>query len=235
MMTERAALPEKGTEFPTEEKVILPFEHHQEYYVEHIEAIPQRPVYHFLKRCMDIVGSLCAIIVFFIPMIVIAIAIKLDSKGPVFYRQERLGLNGKPFEVIKFRSMRQDAEANGAQWSSGEKDPRITRVGHVLRKCRLDELPQFFQTLRGEMTLVGPRPERAVFYEEFEQYVHGFSERLKVKPGFTGLAQINGGYDLQPQEKVLYDLEYIKTQSLWLDIKILFKTVIVVFSHDGAK
>lgn len=235
MKTGSTVLTNQVARSPMETNVILPFEPQKEYYVEHIEDIPCHPIYQFLKRSMDIVGSLCAIIVFLIPMIIIAIAIKLDSKGPIFYRQERLGLNGKPFDVIKFRSMRQDAEAKGAQWSSGDDDPRITRVGRVIRKYRLDELPQFFQTLTGEMTLVGPRPERAVFYEEFEHYIHGFSERLKVKPGFTGLAQISGGYDLEPQEKVVYDLEYIKMQSLWLDIKILLKTVKVVFTHEGAK
>ena len=217
------------------EKVILPYAHDQEFYVEQLDKIPTRRGYRFVKRAVDIVASVCALIVFAIPMIIIAIAIKLDSGGPVFYRQERLGLNGKPFDCIKFRSMRVDAEQNGAQWSEGDEDPRITRVGRVIRKSRLDELPQFFLTLSGKMTLVGPRPERACFYREFEGYIHGFSERLMVKPGFTGLAQVNGGYDLKPEQKIVYDIEYIKKQSLWLDLKILFKTVKVVLCREGAK
>lgn len=216
-------------------KVILPYAHDQEFYVEQLDEIPTRRGYRFVKRAVDIVASVCALIVFAIPMIIIAIAIKLDSGGPVFYRQERLGLNGKPFDCIKFRSMRVDAEQNGAQWSEGDEDPRITRVGRVIRKSRLDELPQFFLTLSGKMTLVGPRPERACFYREFEGYIHGFSERLMVKPGFTGLAQVNGGYDLKPEQKIVYDIEYIKKRSLWLDLKILFKTVKVVLCREGAK
>ena len=217
------------------EKVILPYAHDHEFYVEQLDKIPTRRGYRFVKRAVDIVASVCALIVFAIPMIIIAIAIKLDSGGPVFYRQERLGLNGKPFDCIKFRSMRVDAEQNGAQWSEGDEDPRITRVGRVIRKSRLDELPQFFLTLSGKMTLVGPRPERACFYREFEGYIHGFSERLMVKPGFTGLAQVNGGYDLKPEQKIVYDIEYIKKRSLWLDLKILFKTVKVVLCSEGAK
>ncbi len=131
--------------------------------------------------------------------------------------------------------MRTDAEKGGARWSDGDNDERITPVGHVLRKFRLDEIPQLFCILNGSMTLVGPRPERECFYHEFEKHVHGFIERLKVKPGLTGLAQVSGGYDLSPQEKVVYDIEYIKKRSLFLDIKIMFETVGVVFSHDGAK
>lgn len=215
--------------------VILPYEYEREYFIEPVEKLENKIVYSFVKRLIDIVASLCALIVFAIPMLIVAVAIKLDSKGPVLYFQERLGLNGEPFDCIKFRSMRTDAESNGAQWSAGDEDPRITKVGRVIRKYRLDELPQFFLTLTGKMTLVGPRPERACFYQEFENYIHGFSQRLMVKPGFTGLAQVNGGYDLRPEEKIVYDMEYIKTRSLWLDMKILFKTVKVVFCGKSAK
>ncbi len=217
------------------QKVILPYAHDHEYFVEQISELAPRQGYRFVKRAVDIVASLCALIVFAIPMVVIGIAIKLDSGGPIFYRQERLGLNGKPFDCIKFRSMRVDAERNGAQWSGGDEDPRVTRVGRVIRKSRLDELPQFFLTLNGKMTLVGPRPERECFYREFEEYIHGFSERLKVKPGFTGLAQVSGGYNLKPEEKIVYDIEYIKNRSLWLDLKILLMTVKVVICGEGAK
>ena len=220
-----------------ETKIILPFEREdgKEYFIEDLGRIKRKPFYSFVKRLVDIIAGLLGIIVFAIPMIIIAILVKVDSKGSVFYAQERLGLNGKKIKVLKFRTMCQNAEKNGAQWSGGKNDSRITKVGKKLRDFRLDEIPQFFCIFVGSMTLVGPRPERECFYEEFEKYVHGFSERLKVKPGLTGLAQVNGGYDLKPEEKIIYDIEYIKKRSLWLDLKIMFKTVAVVFTHDGAK
>ena len=128
-----------------------------------------------------------------------------------------------------------DAEAAGAQWSQGDDDPRIFPLGRKLRKTRLDELPQLASIFTGKLSWVGPRPEREIFYNEFETYVHGFHERLKVKPGLTGLAQVNGGYDLQPEEKILWDVEYIKKRSLWLDLKILCKTIKIVLMGTGAK
>ncbi|MBE5753570.1 MAG: sugar transferase [Clostridiales bacterium] len=215
----------------------MPFSYRDDehYYVEDLGVIKKKPFYSFVKRSFDIVVSLLGLIVMALPMLVIAIAIKLNSKGPVFYSQERLGLNGKKFMLTKFRTMRADAEKNGAQWSDGDKDDRITKVGAFLRKTRLDEIPQLWACFVGTLSIIGPRPEREMFYNEFEKHVHGFSERLKVKPGLTGLAQVNGGYDLRPEEKVKFDVEYIKTRSLWLEIKILFKTVVVVFTHDGAK
>ena len=215
--------------------VILPFEKQGEYYIENLGKIKSKPLYAFVKRTMDIVCSLFALLVLLLPMIVIAILIKLDSEGHALYFQERLGLNGKKFNIIKFRTMCSNAEKMGIQWSSGEDDARITSFGKFLRKTRLDELPQFWCILKGDMSLVGPRPEREVYYNEFEKYIHGFSERLKVKPGLTGHAQINGGYDLKPEEKIIYDVEYIKTKSIWVDLKIILGTVRVIFSHDGAK
>ncbi|MBE6790768.1 MAG: sugar transferase [Ruminococcaceae bacterium] len=220
-----------------ETKVILPFEYEEDehYYVEKLGEIPAKPVYSFLKRCIDVVGSVFGLIICFIPMLVIAAAIKLTSPGKVFYSQERLGLNGEKFMLIKFRTMRTDAEKSGAQWSKGKADDRITPIGAFLRKTRIDELPQLWLCLTGKLSLVGPRPERGVFYDEFEKHIHGFSERLKVKPGLTGLAQVCGGYDLRPEEKVVYDVEYIKKRSIFLDIKILFMTVGVILNHDGAR
>ena len=220
-----------------EKAVIMPFSYRDDehYYVEDLGKIKKKPFYSFVKRSFDIVVSFLGLIVMALPMLVIAIAIKTTSKGPVFYSQERLGLNGKKFMLTKFRTMRADAEKNGAQWSDGDKDDRITKVGSFLRKTRLDEIPQLWACFVGTLSIIGPRPEREVFYNEFEKHVHGFSERLKVKPGLTGLAQVNGGYDLRPEEKVKFDVEYIKTRSLWLELKILFKTVAVVFTHDGAK
>lgn len=215
--------------------VILPFEKRGEYYIESLGETANKPVYSFVKRTFDIVASALALLILLIPMLVIAVVVAATSEGGPLFSQERLGKDGKPFCMTKFRTMRKDAERDGAQWSRGDDDARITRVGSFLRKTRLDELPQLWSILKGDMSFVGPRPERQVFYDEFETYIHGFSERLKVKPGLTGLAQINGGYFLRPEEKVLYDVEYIKTRSLWLDIKILFKTVKVVFTADGAE
>ena len=131
--------------------------------------------------------------------------------------------------------MDMNAEKDGCRWSDGDNDPRITSVGRFLRKSRLDEIPQFWCILKGEMSLVGPRPERECFYNEFEEYIHGFSQRLKVKPGLTGLAQVKGGYYLKPEEKIIYDIDYIKNRTLKLDIKLVFDTFKVVLKREGAK
>ena len=203
--------------------------------MEELGELDAKPVYSFFKRFFDIVLSLFALIVLLIPMLIIAVIVKLTSPGSVLYKQERLGKDGMSFEIIKFRSMYADAENNGAQWSDGENDERITPFGKFLRRTRMDELPQFAQILTGKMSLVGPRPERECFYEKFETYIHGFSERLKVKPGLTGLAQVSGDYDLRPEEKVVYDIEYIKKRSLWLDLKCILLTVRIIFSHNGAR
>ena len=203
--------------------------------MEELGELDAKPVYSFFKRFFDIVLSLFALIVLLIPMLIIAVIVKLTSPGSVLYKQERLGKDGVSFEIIKFRSMYADAENNGARWSDGENDERITPFGKFLRRTRMDELPQFAQILTGKMSLVGPRPERECFYEKFETYIHGFSERLKVKPGLTGLAQVSGGYDLRPEEKVVYDIEYIKKRSLWLDLKCMLLTVRIIFSHNGAR
>jgi lipopolysaccharide/colanic/teichoic acid biosynthesis glycosyltransferase len=127
-----------------------------------------------------------------------------------------------------------DAESKGPQWADKD-DWRCTRVGRILRKVRLDELPQLWNILRGDMSFVGPRPEREYFYDLFETYIPGFRNRMAVKPGLTGWAQVNGGYDLGPEEKIVYDMEYIANQSLLFDMKCIFKTVKLVFSHEGAR
>ena len=217
--------------------VKLPFEvkDGEEYFIQPVGKLRRKPIFAFIKRLFDFLVSFVSLSVLLLPFIVIGIIIKCSSKGPIFYTQERLGKNGKPFKLIKFRTMVVDAEKDGAQWSNGENDVRIYKFGRFMRKTRIDELPQLFCCLIGTMSIIGPRPERQCFYNEFEKYIHGFSERLKAKPGITGLAQVNGGYDLKPQEKVLFDIEYIKKRSIWLDLKILFKTVAVVFTHDGAK
>lgn len=199
-----------------------------------VDALPKRRAFHVIKRFFDVVSCGAALILLSPVMAAVAVAIKLDSPGPVIFRQERLGKGGRPFMIHKFRSMRVDAEANGAQWAA-EGDPRVTRVGRFIRASRLDELPQFWDVVIGNMSLVGPRPERAVFYEEFEQYVHGFSQRLMVTPGITGLAQVSGGYDLGPAEKVIYDIEYIKKQGIAMDFRIISSTFSVLITHEGAR
>lgn len=186
------------------------------------------------KRAFDLLFSFFALVIFLLPILIIALIIKLDSKGPVFYSQDRLGKNEKPFSVFKFRTMVVGAEDAGPKWAAKD-DKRCTRVGLFLRKSRLDELPQFFNIFLGHMSLVGPRPERAFFYDQFETYIHGFKNRLAVKPGLTGLAQINGGYDLRPEEKILYDMEYVRTRSFGLDLKLIFQTVKLIFTHEGAR
>ena len=215
-----------------EETVILPYEVKpgEEYFVETLGELKVKPVHAFLSRCSDILISLFGLAICAIPMLAVAIAIKVTSPGTVLHKQERLGLGGKPYMMYKFRTMRMDAEKDGAQWCSGDDDPRVTPIGQLLRKYRIDELPQLFCCLSGTMSIIGPRPERAVYYDAFEKYIHGFHERLKVKPGITGLAQVEGAYDIRPEEKLLYDLEYIKNRSVWMDIKILFKTVYVVLA-----
>lgn len=190
--------------------------------------------YQVFKRGFDIVGSLIGLFFLMIPMTVVAIIIRLDSPGNPIYRQERLGLNGKPFYMYKFRSMVKSAEDDGPKWAS-ESDPRCTKIGSFLRRTKIDELPQLFNILVGEMSFVGPRPERSYFYDVFETYIPDFRDRLAVKPGLTGLAQVNGGYDLGPDEKLVYDIEYIHTQSLWTDLKCILRTFFVVFTGKGMR
>ena len=190
--------------------------------------------YRFIKRAFDIVSCGCALVVLAIPMAVIALKIKSESPGPVVYAQERVGLNGKPFEVYKFRSMYVDAEKCGARWAAGD-DPRVTPFGRFMRKTRLDEIPQFWNILKGDMSLIGPRPERPAFCAEFEGRIHGWHWRTKVRPGLSGLAQVEGGYDLLPKEKIVLDLEYIEHRSLALDAQIILKTLGVVRTGRGAR
>lgn len=190
--------------------------------------------YLFLKRAFDLVVSAISLVVLVIPLVIIALIIKIDSKGPAFFLQERLGQNGKPFKIIKFRSMVVDAEKHGAVWAK-KNDSRVTRVGRFLRNSRIDELPQLINIFLGHMSFVGPRPERQVFYDKFDRNIPHFKYRLKVKPGLTGLAQIHGGYELKPEEKIIYDLEYIETRSFFGDIKCIFKTLPLAINHKGAR
>ncbi len=187
-----------------------------------------------LKRAMDIVGSALALIFLSPLMLLVAALIKLESPGPVFYVQERVGLDGKPFQVLKFRTMRQDAEANGPGWTVAN-DPRRTRLGRILRRYSIDELPQFINVLIGEMSLVGPRPERPVYVEQFRQAIPRYMERHREKAGITGWAQVNGlRGDTSIVERTKYDLWYIENWSIWLDIKILLRTLVHFAKDENA-
>ncbi len=217
------------------------------------------------KRVLDIVLSFIGLALTSPIMLLAAILITSTSPGPVFYRQERVGINrrqrdrrdasgradadrrrrdrrvlvnfGRPFTIYKFRTMVVDAERGTPPMWAKERDPRITAVGRVLRKARIDELPQFLNVLRGEMSIVGPRPERAYFIGRIEKDLPEFQLRLRTKPGITGLAQVQLGYtntDDGLRDKLHLDLEYIRRLSLWTDLKILFRTVFVVFTGKGA-
>ncbi len=160
------------------------------------------------------------VVIFIIPLL-----IKLEDNGPIFYSQERIGKNKKVFKVYKFRTMVPDAEKiTGAVWSTKD-DPRITKVGHILRKTALDEIPQLLNIIKGEMSFVGPRAERPELHNKFVKKIPEFDERLEVTPGLSGLAQIRGSYDLDPSEKIKYDIEYIKKMSLLFDIRIIILSV----------
>lgn len=188
------------------------------------------------KRCMDLILGLAIGVVLAVVFPFVAIAIKLDSPGAIFYQQERVGQYGAKFTVYKFRSMVLNAERNGnAQWAV-KGDDRITKVGSFIRKTRLDELPQVFNVLRGEMSMVGPRPERYQFIKQLQQQIPFYRTRLAVKPGLTGWAQINYGYGSTIEDaliKLQYDLYYLKHWSPWLDLKILLRTFAVVLKMEG--
>jgi len=191
-----------------------------------------------IKRLFDIVISLAFLLLTFPLLLVTAICILLDDGAPVFYRQTRTGLRGKPFDVLKFRSMKKDAEKDGvARWAAQD-DDRITRVGRFIRKTRIDELPQIFNVLAGSMSFVGPRPERPSIVADLESQIPFFRYRHVVKPGITGWAQVNYPYGASVEdarEKLKYDLYYIKNESLVLDLLILMETVRVVFWPSGAR
>ena len=190
--------------------------------------------YRFVKRAFDICTCSAALVVFAIPMVAIAVKIKRESPGPVIYAQRRVGLNGKVFNLYKFRSMYQDAEVAGARWAQ-DGDPRVTPFGKFLRNKRLDEIPQFWNVVKGDMSLIGPRPERPAFHEVFCERIHGWEQRVLVKPGITGLAQVEGGYDLLPKEKSRIDVYYIEHRSLRMDWSIIWKTVRTMISGEGAR
>ena len=193
------------------------------------------PEYLMAKRVFDVVVSGLALIVFSPLMIVLAIIIRGDG-GTAFYRQKRLTKDGRVFEILKFRSMRMDAEKDGvARLSSGEADPRITKVGRFIRACRFDELPQLLNILKGDMSIVGPRPERPEIAEQYKEELPEFDLRLQCKCGLTGFAQVYGQYNTTPYDKLLMDLMYIAHPSFIEDLKICFATVKILFMKDSTE
>lgn len=189
-----------------------------------------------LKRLIDLVLSIFLIFLLFPIFLIIAILIKIDSKGPVLFKQRRLGLNGKVFLIYKFRSMVENAEFMGTGLFNLENDPRVTRIGRLLRNYSLDELPQLINVIKGELSLVGPRPPVEYELGKYENFDDKLKKRFTVKPGITGLAQINGRNQLSWDEKIIYDLEYIEKfnkYGILYDIVILFRTFIKVFKREG--
>jgi len=183
-----------------------------------------------VKRIMDVVISAAALVLLSPLMLFTAVLIKLDSEGPVFFVQERMGLDARPFPMLKFRSMRKDAEAQGPGWTTKD-DPRRTRLGAIIRKLSVDELPQLINVLLGDMSLVGPRPEQPAYVEQFRRSIPRYMDRHREKAGITGWAQVNGlRGDTSIAERTKYDLWYIENWSLWLDIKILIRTIFQAFT-----
>jgi len=202
-----------------------------------IEVNPQiMPAWQFsLKRVMDICASSLALLILTPVYLILAIAVQLSSKGPIFFRQERIGKHGRPFRIIKFRSMYSDAERDGPQLSSA-KDPRITPIGRWMRRTRMDELPQFWNVLKGDMSLVGPRPERQHFIKAITEVAPHYRHLHKVRPGITSWGQVKFGYAENVEQMVRrlkYDILYIENMSLAVDLKILAYTVLIILKGDG--
>ena len=191
-----------------------------------------------VKRCFDLIASLILLVLTAVIMVFTALLIVLEDFGPVFYKQERVGLNGKTYNVLKFRSMRTDAEASGKpQWASSN-DQRVTRVGKVIRLLRIDELPQILNVIRGDMSFVGPRPERPFFVDKLIEEIPFYNMRHSIKPGITGMAQVRYGYTATKEDtiqKLQYDLYYVKNNSLFLDLLIMLETIQVVLFGKGAR
>lgn len=206
------------------------------------ERNKNRRFYHLVKRMIDVVLSLFGLVLISPFVVIIAILIKIDSKGPVFFKHHRIGKNGKPFSMYKFRTMKDGAEAmindftpeQLEEWNENFKlkdDPRITRIGKFLRKTSLDELPQLINILRGDMSIVGPRP---VIEVELEEYGNDKDEFLSIRPGLTGWWASNGRSEISYPERCSYELYYVRNESFWLDVKVMFLSVISVFLHKGA-
>lgn len=191
------------------------------------------PEYAFVKRALDILLSLCGLIVASPFMLIIALCVKLYDRGPIFYKQVRLTLDGREFEILKFRSMRVDAEKDGGARLATENDSRITPVGKFIRACRLDELPQLINILMGDMSIVGPRPERPEIAEQYEREMPAFHLRLQVRAGLTGTAQVYGRYNTSPRDKLKMDLMYINNMSLGEDLTLMFATARILLMKES--
>ena len=202
-----------------------------------MDAFCVRKDSNLTKRWLDIASSALSLILSLPLCLFVALAIKLDSSGPVFYRQERVGQDGKTFTMLKFRSMRNDAEENGPKWAAIN-DDRITRVGRFIRKYRLDEIPQMINVLKGDMSFIGPRPERPIFVDKFAKEIPYYPQRHVVKPGISGWAQIRYPYGASKEdalEKLKYDLYYIRHFSIFFDISIILETGKVVLLGKGSR
>ena len=216
--------------------IIMAGAHHMQMFsvpIMRIRRAHLTPEYMFVKRAFDIIASLIAVIVTSPFMLLTAIAIKVYDHGPVIYRQVRLTKDGKKFEIMKFRSMKVNAEKDGVARLASEHDDRITPVGHFIRACRLDELPQLFNILKGDMTIVGPRPERPEIAAQYQEEMPSFVLRLQVKAGLTGFAQIYGRYNSTPYDKLQMDLMYINKMSVAEDLRLMFATVKVLFMKES--
>ena len=190
--------------------------------------------YENIKSSIEFIFSLLLLIIA-VPICILAcIAIYVELRVNPIYTQKRVGLNGRVFKIYKLRSMYIDAEKDGPKWAS-ENDERITKVGRIIRKTRIDELPQLVNILKGDMSIIGPRPERPELIKEFIKHIPNFNDRLLVKPGITGWAQVNGGYSLTPKEKLEFDKFYIRNRGFKLDLLIIVKTIIVIFTRNGAR
>lgn len=189
----------------------------------------------FVKRMMDIIISVIVLVIFSPAMLIIAILIKLYDGGPVFFKQKRCTKEGKVFEIHKFRSMIVDAEKEGISIPATDKDPRITPIGSFIRMTRLDELPQMLDILAGNMSIVGPRPERIEHVEKYAEEIPEFAYRLKVKGGLTGYAQIYGKYNTTPYDKLRLDLMYVQNYSILLDLKLIIMTLKIIFMKDSTE
>ena len=190
--------------------------------------------YDILKNCFEFILSFVLLIITLPISLIVCIAIYLELGVNPIYTQKRVGLNGRVFKIYKLRSMYIDAEKDGPRWAS-ENDERVTKVGRIIRKTRIDELPQLVNILKGDMSIIGPRPERPELIKEFIKYLPDFNDRLLVKPGITGWAQVNGGYTLTPKEKLEFDKYYIQNRGFKLDLLILIKTIMVIFTRHGAR